>query len=61
MNPDFDTFIAVVLFVCAVLLLCTIAILVYALLVALELRRERKAIKDYPNVIREWPPKNNRL
>jgi hypothetical protein len=60
MNTDFDTVLYIVLFVCGALLLCTAAILVYALIIALELRQERKTLKDHPNVVREWPLKNRR-
>ena len=57
---DLDTLIKMVFFLCGALFLCTTAILVYVLLVAFEIRRREKALKEHPKVIREWIPQNGK-
>lgn len=57
---DFDIVITFVLFLAGALFVCAAAILIYALIIALEFRRRIKVLKENPKVIREWVPGNGR-
>jgi hypothetical protein len=60
MNFDLDAIVTAVLVLCGALFLVTVAILVYALLIVLELHQRLKALREHSRVIREWPLKNGR-